>query len=337
MPLPSQIRATALLDFPAVALEAGIDPYAALREAGIDGAILTRAELTISSDKVAWLLDSAAERSGLEDFGIRIAMRRRLANLGVAGLVLGQQASVRGALAMAEKYRHLLNDALSLHLEERGRTATLAVGVAIGSSAPARQTRELALSAYVHLFRLLLGDGWAPLAVYFSHSAPRAATLHRRFFGCPVAFDSSLDGFECRTDDLDRLNPVADASLARYAEDLLDTLPGQQTGPITSMVTRLIHAMLPMGRASILHVAKAMARNPRTLQRELLAESGEFQALLADTRATLAAELLRQPTLTIAAIAERLGYSHPSAFIRFFRRRFGASPDAWRKASRVSQ
>ena len=102
MSIAAQVRATALLDFPAVALEAGIDPYAALRDAGIDIALLSRGDMTIPADRVAWLLDGVAERAGIADLSLRMAMRRRLANLGVAGLVLGQQQTVRDALAMAE-------------------------------------------------------------------------------------------------------------------------------------------------------------------------------------------------------------------------------------------
>lgn len=157
MTFTAQVRATALLDFPAVALEAGIDPYVALRGAGIDVGLISRGDMTIPADRVAWLLDGVAEKAGIADLGIRIAMRRRLANLGVAGLVLGQQINVRAALAMAERYGHLLSNALSLTVEENGSVATAIVGVAVGSSAPARQSRELGLAAYVHLFRLLLG------------------------------------------------------------------------------------------------------------------------------------------------------------------------------------
>jgi AraC-like DNA-binding protein len=330
MSVPPQVRATALLDFPAVALEAGIDPFAALREAGVDPAILSRPEMTIPADRVAWLLDGVAERAGIADLGIRIAMRRRLANLGVAGLVLGQQPTVRNALAMVERYSHLLSDALSLHIEDDGATATLMVGIAIGSSAPGRQTRELALSTYVHLFRLLLGDSWSPLAVHISHPAPRGPTLHRRFFGCPVQFDSPLDGLECRSADLDRINPGADAALASYAGSLLDALPGQRGSATTSVVARLIHALMPMGHASIEHVAKAMSRNVRTLQRELATEGTTFALQLADARTVLAVEMLRDGSRPIGEIAERLGYSHPSAFIRFFKSQFGIAPAAWR-------
>ena len=332
MTVTAQVRATALLDFPAVALEAGIDPYAALREAGIDPASLSRADLTLPTDRVAWLLDGVAERTGLPDLGIRIAMRRRLANMGVAGLVLGQQPTVRDALAMADRYSHLLSNALSLHIEGGdGDVATLVLGVSIAASAPGRQSRELALAAYVHLFRLLHGEHWAPLTVHFSHAAPRGATLHQRFFGCPVQFGSTLDGLECPTADLDRVNPRADAALAAYAASLLDTLPVLHGDATTSMVTRLIHALLPMGGATIERVAASMGRNVRTLQRDLAREGGDFTALLADARKTLAAELLRDPTLPLAAVAERLGYSHPSAFIRFFQAQFKTTPGHWRE------
>ena len=331
MPEQSQVRATALLDFPAVALEAGIDPYAALRAARIDPAILARPDITIAADRVAWLLDGVAERSGIADLGIRIAMRRRLANLGVAGLVLGQQPTVRDALEMAKKYGHLLSNALSLHIEEGGGTATLMVGIAIGSSAPGRQSRELGLAAYVHLFRLLLGATWAPLSVHFSHSPPKGPTLHRRFFGCRVQFDSPLDGFECRSADLDRVNTNADAALAGYASSLLDALPGQRGNATTSVVTRLIHALLPMGRASIQDVARAMSRNVRSLQRDLAAEGTAFQTLLSDARSMLAVEMLRTTFQSVEVIAERLGYSHPSAFIRFFKSRHGVSPGDWKE------
>lgn len=331
MAISSQVRAVALLDLPAVALEAGIDPYPAMREAGIDPDTLHRPDLTLSTDRVAWMLDGMAERAGIADLGIRIAMRRRLANLGVIGLVLGQQPTVRDALAMTQKYRHLMSDALSIHVEQDGDAATLIVGVSIGSSAPARQTRELVLSTYIHLFRLLLGESWSPLCVHFSHSAPNGATFHRRFFGCPVHFGSPFDGFECHSADLDRINANADAAIAGYAGSLLDTLVTQQGSETTSLVVRLIHALLPMGRASLEHVARAMSRNARTLQRELAREGAEFSELVADARARLAEEMLLRGSQSVKEIAERLGYSHPAAFIRFFRSRFDASPRQWQR------
>ena len=328
--MSTQVRATALLDLPAVVLEAGGDPYPALRKAGIDPAVLARADLTIPAETVAWHLDGLAERHAIPDLGLRLAARRRLANMGVAGLVLGQQPTVRAALAMVERYRHLMSDSLSLHLTEIDGTATAMLGLAIGNAAPQRQSRELGLAAFVHLFRLLLGEQWDPAAVHFTHSPPRGATLHRRFFGCTVEFDAVFDGFEFPAADLDRVNPGADAALGSYAAALLDALPAQQTGAVVTTVTRLIHTLLPMGGASLANVARALGRNPRTLQRELAAAGHDFRDLLAEARDTLAATLLRDPALTIDAVATRLGYASSTAFIRAYRTRQGITPGQMR-------
>ena len=322
----TRVRATALLDLPAIALEAGIDPYPALREAGIDPAILARADVTIPAEQVAWLLDGLAERHGIADLGLRIAMRRRLANIGVAGLVLGQQATVRDALAMVGRYRHLMSDSLSLHIEENGATATAMIGLALGAAAPQRQSRELGLASFVHLFRLLLGETWHPDAVHFTHSAPPAATLHRRFFVGPAHFDSLFDGFEFPTADLDRVKVGADKALASYAANLLDSLAGQQSEAVATMVIRLIHTLLPMGRASLSNVARAMGKNVRTLQRELASQGHEFRSLLAAARDDLADTYLRDATLSVSTIAERLGYASDTAFIRAYRLRQGVTP-----------
>lgn len=142
-------------------------------------------------------------------------------------------------------------------------------------------------------------------------------------------FDSSFDGFECPAADLDRANEDADAALATYASLLLDSLPSQSRTS-SGMVLRLTHALLPMGRASLRHVAQAMSQHPRTLQRKLAEEGTAFDIILNEARITLSQELLRNNRLTIDAIAVRLGYAHPSAFIRFFRQQFGVTPGAWR-------
>lgn len=326
------LRAAVLADYPALALEVGLDPIAGLRRAEIDPVVLTKPDLTIPSERVAWLLENEADRCGLPDFAVRLAMRRRLVNLGVTGLVLGQQPTVRHALAVADRYRHLLSDAVGMHLDERDGIATVAISVAIGPTAPRRQAQELAVSAYVHLFRLLLGEGWAPDAVHFIHAAPRnRRTLHTRFFGCPVLFDSAFNGIECAASDLDRVDARADRSLAAQASALLDNLPGG-SGGVSAAVRRLVIALLPMGRASIESVAKSLGRNLRTLQREIAAEGASFTEILANARQELALGYLRDTSLPIKSIAERLGYSSSPAFIRWFRIRFAMSPDQWRCA-----
>lgn len=139
-------------------------------------------------------------------------------------------------------------------------------------------------------------------------------------------FDAPFDGFEFAAADLDRVNPGADAALASYAAGLLDALPAQQPGQVVTTVERLIHALLPMGGASLANVARALGRHPRTLQRELAAEGQDFRDLLAGVRDQLANTLLRDPGMTVDAVATRLGYASSTAFIRAYRNRQGITP-----------
>jgi AraC-like DNA-binding protein len=64
----------------------------------------------------------------------------------------------------------------------------------------------------------------------------------------------------------------------------------------------------------------------RTLRRRLEKDGISFQALLDDVRRDEAARLLDDPALTVAAIAEHLGYSEPRAVRHAYRRWTGRAP-----------
>ena len=52
-----------------------------------------------------------------------------------------------------------------------------------------------------------------------------------------------------------------------------------------------------------------------------------------DARAGLAERYLASDRYTISDVSHRLGFAASSAFSRWFRRRFGISPTAWREAT----
>lgn len=56
--------------------------------------------------------------------------------------------------------------------------------------------------------------------------------------------------------------------------------------------------------------------------------------LLADVRMTLAATALKNPSASIEAVAESVGYQSVSAFKRVFKERVGTTPGEWRRAAR---
>ena len=85
-------------------------------------------------------------------------------------------------------------------------------------------------------------------------------------------------------------------------------------------------------------LAAATATSPRTLARKLQASLGTTpHAFVQRLRVARAAQLLETTTLSVEAIAERVGYADPAAFRRAFRALTGQSPRALRETTHASR
>lgn len=85
--------------------------------------------------------------------------------------------------------------------------------------------------------------------------------------------------------------------------------------------------LLPAGRTSMREVGRELAMSTRTLQRRLAEENTTFQAVLADTRESLARHYLAHSNLTTAEVSYLLGYAETSSFFRAFHDWTGSTPD----------
>jgi AraC-like DNA-binding protein len=325
------MRASVLSSYSEVAVALGLNPRAMLQRVGLPSATFEEPDLLISADAVVELLELSANERACPDFALRMAERRQLSHFGVASLLLSQLSTVREAIRVAHQFRHLVNDALAVHLEETDGVAVMHLEVLTSRRMAAAQTTELSLAAVVQLIRVILGPAWRPICVHFRHPSPPDAEPHRRLFRCAVEFDALFNGVSFAAADLDRANPAADARLAAYAQGFLQALPDPGADVATAEVKRLIHLLLPLGRANLKFVAQTMGRNPRTLQRALDAEGLTFSALLDDARRDLALRYLADRRFSIGHVAAQLGYANHGAFTRWFVETFQMSPKAWRR------
>lgn len=328
--MESYTRAASLTNFGAVAQELGYDADAALRRVGLSAHVLKDPDLRLPAKLAVRLLEEAAQATGCLTFGLRMAQSRQLSNFGAVGLLLAHQASLRDILTTTIEHLHFLNTSLALLVEDAGPLVILREEVMTGE--PARQSIELAIGVIHRLCVSLMGAGWRPISVNFSHAAPPSVSLHRQMFACPVVFDADFHGIVCRATDLDVPNPSADPQLARYARGMLKNLPALAGGSTEREVRRAIYLMLPGGRATCDWVAHGLGRSLRSLQRELDAEGTSFTALLAEVRRDLALRYMENRRFSLSHVAELLGYSTHSAFTRWFAQQYGVSPQAWRRA-----
>ncbi|TDG20636.1 AraC family transcriptional regulator, partial [Paraburkholderia silviterrae] len=271
-------------------------------------------------------LEASATLSGNESFGLRMAESRRLSELGAVGMLIRDQATVRDSLDVLMRYQAVLNDVLSLTIEESAGVVIIRKAVITGGThRPTRQRVELALGVMVRLIHQLLGADWQPRRVCFEHSAPRDVNTHLRLFGPCVEFDYDFNCIVCAKADLDARNPSADPAMVRYAQQLIDASPKSHEATLFEDVRRTILLLLPSGRCSIEQVAGHLGVVCRTVQRRLAKQGQSFSSVVNEIRKELATRHVIGSDRPLTEVAALLGFSAPSGFSHWYHAQFGCN------------
>lgn len=325
------VPVTSLTHYMELAKNLGLNPVRLMADNGLTAKMLATPEQRVPATAVLRLLETSAAESGCMTFGLQLAESRKLADFGVISLLLSHQATLRAALRIIVDYRHLLNDALAIYIEEVGKTVVIREEIVTEENAQSRQGIELAIGVMYRLCAALLGQHWQPNSVCFSHDAPADLSVHKRLFRCSLQFNAEFNGIVCSSTTLDSPNPLADPRMAAHAKRFIDSLYAQQNPSLSLEVKKAIYLLLPMGRATIEQVAPAVGMNVRTLQRALEKEQESFSELLNLVRVELVQRYMQNPAYSLSRIADLIGYSIPSSFTRWFHSQFGMAPALWRQ------
>ncbi len=327
------VRAASLINYFVVATHVGLNPQPLLAKYNLSRKLLADPEQRIPVSAVVGLLEDSARESDCETFGLRMAELRKLADMGVISLLLTHQPTLRDVVKTITQYQHLLNETLAIDIENAGKQVVLRAEIVAELETASHQAADLALGVLFRVCWALLGAKWHPLAVNFTHDAPKDSSVHQRIFRCALAFNADFNGIVCPASELDIPNPDADAAMARYAARLVDLLPDGALTIAPSIerdVRKAIYVGLPMGRATIDQVAQAMGMNVRTLQRRLDESGRTFSDLVNEVRRDLVLRYVENPNYSVSRVAELLGYAVLSSFTRWFSAQFGAAPQTWR-------
>lgn len=331
------IRGAVLNGYVEVARSVGLDPFRMIAACGLPPACLTDPEVKVPAIAVVQLLENSARQSGKPDFGLRLADRRTLSNLGALALLVREQPTIRKALEALVGYMFLHSEALHLKMVERDGLAILNLAIDVRRPVPIRQSVELGVGFLHRSLQQLFRERWKPQSIYFTHAPPARRDAHRRFFGTSVEFGQNFNGIICRSDDIEAAVPAADPAMARHVQQYLDTLASRRDATMTARVRECIYIMLPSGLCSAEHVAERLGVDRRTVHRHLAREGQTFSATINGVRAELVARYVDNRERPLASVAELLGFSALSAFSRWFRSQFGCSVSEWRASQFASE
>lgn len=273
--------------------------------------------------------------------GLLVGEQAELSMHGLLGLAAMTSATLHEALQMFSKYHHLRAPffALRLQLQQQGPAQYLDIVMQNVDTLSAPVDRFL-MECYASMMQATLDYivgrdvTEAQLLLPLADSPDWAA--YRAYFHCPVG--AAADGcihYRIPLSLADSPCPTRDDALHQRAEagckSLLDKLAGQPTfsGKVEALFSVSQSTLLTLEEcAQLLHVS------PRTLIRKLKSEATSYQTLVEARQKVLVTQLLREPGLSVEAIALQLGYEHTPSFRRAFKRWFGTTPSAYREQLR---
>lgn len=329
-----RIRTATLTGYAELCRSVGLDPAELVAAVGLTTADLDASDRWIPAAPAARLLELSAQRSGVADFALRLAERRRLGTLGLIGAVVRDEPDLRSALGLLVRHERVYNEALHLRMSEDEVLVTVRTWLEFGEPAPTDQALDLVLAAILGVVRALVRDDWEPLSASFTRAAPADSAPYHRLFGPWVRFGQGATSLVFHTRDLALPVVVSDPSLRPYTHALLGSVADPLPDTATAQVAEALEFLLPLGGASADQVGRRLGMRPRQLQRALAQEGETFSGVVHDVRARLAERYLSADGCTLTELSQRLGFAAPSAFSRWFRQQFGTSPTEWRSAAR---
>ncbi len=171
------------------------------------------------------------------------------------------------------------------------------------------------------------------LQVAFRCSAPSGAIAYSRFFGTPVQFGEAVTHVVIGAQYLTLPVNRNEAALKRYLKDAPgNLLVGYQgSDDLTGRVRKTLADTPALEWPDFDSLSVRLNMSPSTLRRQLKDQGTSFRDLKAELRQLRAKQLLNTAGMSVAEVADQLGYAEPSAFFRAFHIWTGTSPAQYRE------
>ncbi len=256
---------------------------------------------------------------GDEAFALHVGEQVLLEDMGLYGLFVASQATVRGALDVLCAGTATFSD-FRAQLRVEGRWARLEWQ----ALNPMLWTVSMAEHRARFMVKFLRDTAAGPPLlgeVWHLHPAPPYAAEIERSHGLPVRFGQPVDALVF---DAALLDCPLKTSNAQMAHSLGQATAALSLPPVcfrlSDRVRHAVSTLLPDGTCSLTAVARALNVPPNVLKYELAKEGTTFREILDGFRRALVFQrLLGIPGMTVERMAVELGFQAPRQFYRRFK------------------
>ena len=313
----------------------GLDVDALLAEAGIAPGVVAGQEQWLDNDYLTRLVkclwrESVDETMGIDTCPMRMGTWALACDYMLAAETLGELYR-RGERI----FNFLPPESVGLDVSVAEDLVTLKVRCYEGERDPDHFLVEF-LSVVWHRFPCWAVDEYIPVKqAFFRYREPAHSGLYEELLQCSVAFEQPFNGFTFSSKYLAR--PIRrsktelDDWLRNSPADLL-YLPGRDRSVNAHIRSELQRELQQQMRFPAFdRICDSLHMSSQVVRRRLAEEGTSYQKIKDGVRRDLVTQLLGQPELAIADIAERAGFTEPAALSRAFKKWTGCTPAQYRE------
>ena len=311
-----------------------IDASAVLASVGVDAYGAWDPKHMLDEDNYYSMIELMADQMDITSLPLIVGEAMRPDEYGALGLAWKAAPNLLGSFSRVARYWRLWTNFAQYALEETNdgmlfvehRDGKRRLGMRISIEAD--------LASGVSLSRQVSPRPFAPIEVYFKHSAPKTIKHHEAYFGCPVHFGADKDAMLLSHHSLFEPNVLGDEGITQFLVSHLDQELAQidDTPALHTQTKDEIARSLSEGLPKMGEIARRLGLSARSFHRRLAEHGLSFQTLTEETRREIATAMLHEECYSLSEIAFLTGYSEQSAFNRAFKRWMGVTPAAYRKS-----
>ncbi|MFK8018169.1 MAG: AraC family transcriptional regulator [Pseudomonadales bacterium] len=313
------------------AVKCGLDADSLLKAAGIGRDVIDVPTQRVDAEKLAMVVEAIWDTLQDEASGLSGSPIPR-GSFYMMGKLTIHEANLAGAFEQIKKFYGLVTKAFTIQLRTEGDRAIFTCEMHYPEMDKQYLHAEINLMSW-HRYSSWLIEENIPLdEIYFSYPAPKNVAEYAYLFPGKHVFNAPAMGFSFHKQYLDHECVQNRATLKTFmrACPVLLFLQPKTDFSLSGEIQLLLNRKIKDGLPTIDEAARYLHLTKRTLNRKLKEEGTSFQQIKDLCRRDRATNYLTRHSLTISAIAEKVGFSDPAVFARAFKSWTGLSPRAYR-------
>ena len=286
----------------------------------------------INLDQYETLLVEALRETNDPALGLRLGQEIQFSDHGASIYSALSFPTLWEAFKVGMKYSKLTNQVVDIKLLESADFVSVRVDTPYISGSLYRTVIETVMSHFCETFRFMLNEEINSLELDFCYGEPEYVDQYLALFEPVVNFEAAANELRMPNKLAHKPQAMVNIGVAQQFENECDALAEQIYQSKT--IPQQVHEALFLARGGfpkLEAVASQLNISARTLRRRLQESGTSYQKILDQVRLELANRYLSTTQLSIAKIAELLGYTDQNSFSHAYKQLSGIPPTKYRQ------